>query len=395
MIAYVVHRFPVGTQTFTYDEVRGLRDAGLPLVVVSLRPGEELGWDLSGLVLKMLPGLGSPATVAAVAWWALRRPLALTRCSAFAVVAALGAGSVRTRVAELAALPRGALLARDAAVTGFHAQFANETATTALVAATLARRPFSFRSHSAPPPPLLRRKLRAAAVVLSISEFDRTSLLAVEPGARVEVSRLGVVVPPLAEVPRAPDLVVAVGSLIEKKGHHVLIEACRELIEAGRQLRCQIVGEGPARAGLERQIREAGLDGAVELLGFRTRAEVGALLEQASVCVLASVPSASEGEDGLPVSLLEALARATPCVSTTISAIPEIVLTGETGVLVPPGDAAALATAIGELLGEPARARALGLQGRALVIRQHDPATCAGQAAALLRRASETRAPQR
>ena len=239
MIAYLSQRFPAATETFTYDEVVALATAGLPVEVVSFRPGEPLGWSLDGVAVETLPSLGSPRYVRALGWWLVRRPQRVLLATALVLgaQACRGVGR-RERVARLAALPRGAELARRPGVTLYHAQFAESAATAALVASLLSDRPFSFRSHTAPRPDLLRAKLARAAVVLSISEHDRARLLAVETGARVELARLGVAVADTAP-PGGRDqaLVAAVGSLIEKKGHHVLIEAVGRLREQGLAVR--------------------------------------------------------------------------------------------------------------------------------------------------------------
>lgn len=387
MIAYLSHRFPAGSETFTYDEVVALAAAGLAVEVISFRPGEPLGWPLDGIAVETLPSLDDPVYARALAWWLVRRPHRLLLAAALVVGAqARRRVGVRERAARLAALPRGALLARRSGVTLYHAQFAEAAASAALVASLLSGRSFSFRSHTAPQPDLLRAKLARAAVVLSISEHDRARLLAVEPGARVELSRLGVASAASAAPPagRDPTLVAAVGSLIEKKGHHVLIEAVARLRAQGIAVRCEIAGEGPWRARLEELVAERGLAGCVVLRGALPREEAIALLAAARVAVLASVSSAREGEDGIPVSLMEALAHGTPCVASRLSGVPELVVDGETGLLVPPGDADALAAALARLLADEALAGRLGEGGRRLVRERFDRDACFRRAAALL-----------
>lgn len=384
MIAYLAHRFPVATETFTYDEVGALARRGLEPVVFSFRPGDALDWPLEGTKVRLLPRARSGAYAAALGYWAVRRPFRLLRA---AVWAALGRfprrPTRRERLAALFALPRGALLARERRVRLYHAQFANETATAALIAGYLAGRQFSFRSHTAPNPQLLGLKLRRAALVLSIGERDRASLLAVEPRARVEVARLGVELPSDAE-PKEAGLVVSVGSLIEKKGHHVLIDACRILTDEGVAFRCEIAGDGWMRGELESRIERLGLGGRVLLRGHLDREKALRLLRRASVCVLASVPSEREGEDGVPVVLVEALARRTPCVASELSGIPEVVVHELTGLLVPPGDAAALAAAIRRILRDGELSRFLGEAGREHVAERYEREACYARAAELL-----------
>jgi glycosyltransferase involved in cell wall biosynthesis len=389
VIAYLSHRFPAATETFTYDEVRALRAAGLDVRVFTFRAGDELGWPLEDVDVTQLPA-GPWPYLRALGAWALRRPGRLARAAAWALLGPYHRRPTRReRLAGLAALPRGAFLAQLPDVELYHAQFANEAATAALIAARLAGRPFSFRSHTAPNPQLLREKLERASVVLSISEYDAQLLRTVSPRARVEVARLGVA-PAHPDDPRDPLLIAAVGSLIEKKGHHVLVEACALLARGGVPFRCEIAGEGFLRTELERQIAEASLTEAVVLRGQLGRSETLGLLGRAAVAVLASVPSDAEGEDGIPVALLEALARGTPVVGSALSGIPELVDDGRTGLLVPPGDAAALAAALRRLLDDPALGRRLGDAGRARVREQYDPERVFAQAAAALGRAAQS-----
>jgi glycosyltransferase involved in cell wall biosynthesis len=155
--------------------------------------------------------------------------------------------------------------------------------------------------------------------------------------------------------PRADGPVVAVGRLSPEKDHPTLLRA---VALAGRAapLRWEVAGNGPCRAALERLAAELGLGDRVRFLG--EVADVPALLGRASVFVL---PSLTEG---LSLTLLEATARGLPVVATRVGGNPEVVVDGETGLLVPPGAPAALAGAVLRLLDDPATARRLGAAGR-------------------------------
>jgi glycosyltransferase involved in cell wall biosynthesis len=388
MIAYLVHRFPVATQTFTYDELMVFERTGLDVTVFSFRPGEPLDWPLGPLRVRTLPSALSVASLGALAWWATRAPARLLRSLRWAIGGRfLVRPSLRERVTALLSVPRGAWLARQPSIALFHAQFSNETATTALIAAHLSGRPFSFRSHTAPNPQLLVEKLQRAAVVLAISEHDRNELLAAAPGAHVVLSPLGIPLPPAVEHERDPGLVVSVGSLIEKKGHDVLIEACARLRAEGLDVRCEIAGAGHLHDSLRSLIERLGVQDSVHLLGPLSREDVLARVASASVFALAAVPSRI-GVDGVPVALIEAMAVGTPPVSTALSGIPELVSDGETGLLVEPGDVAGLADALRRLLtDEPLRTR-LGESARAHVRAERDAEVCYAAAAELLSGAS-------
>ena len=103
------------------------------------------------------------------------------------------------------------------------------------------------------------------------------------------------------------------------------------------------IGDGPDRAALERQIAEADLSDRVELLGQRPRDEVIELLGSSDVLVAPSVPTRGGKREGIPVVLMEAMSAGLPVVASALSGIPELVADGVTGLIVPPGDPAAIA----------------------------------------------------
>ena len=149
-----------------------------------------------------------------------------------------------------------------------------------------------------------------------------------------------------AGVARRSNRIMFVGRLVEKKGCAVLIEAVRQL---GDDWSLQIVGDGPLRADLERQA--AGLP--VEFAGSLGRQRLSAAYAEASVAVFPSVAAASGDQDGLPVALLEAMAAGCAVVASRMPGIDAAVVDGESGLLVPPGDATALAAALRRLLDDP------------------------------------------
>jgi glycosyltransferase involved in cell wall biosynthesis len=142
------------------------------------------------------------------------------------------------------------------------------------------------------------------------------------------------------------DYVVSVVARLEPvKGHTYLIEAVRQLIPEYPHLRCLIVGEGRTRAALERQIEQANLQAHICLTGFRD--DIPALLQASDAFCL---PSLSEG---LPYALLEACAYRRPLLVTEVGGMAEFLQHQQTGFLVPPGDAAALAEGLRWLMAHP------------------------------------------
>jgi glycosyltransferase involved in cell wall biosynthesis len=196
--------------------------------------------------------------------------------------------------------------------------------------------------------------LRRARVVAAVSAGIRDELLrrGVSP-SRVEVLSNGVrPSPPLSAIPRrfTPQLVI-IGRLVEGKNVHTAIEAVAALRRRFPALGLVAAGTGQLRDALASRAAALGIADAIELAGFV--ADVGALLA-ASDCMV--MPSASEG---MPMAILEAMAARVPIVASRVGAIPEMVRHQEEALLVPPGDAAALAAAVATLLEDPQRARSV------------------------------------
>jgi glycosyltransferase involved in cell wall biosynthesis len=151
-------------------------------------------------------------------------------------------------------------------------------------------------------------------------------------------------------------LVASVGRLVRQKGHRDLLRAWPRVVAAFPRARLLIVGEGPLRRRLLEETSALGIRDSVTFTGWRT--DIPALLELADMCVHPSL------WEGFGLTLLEAMAAGRCIVASRVSTIPEVVLDGETGRLVPPGDSGALAEAIVQLLADPERRRKLGEAGR-------------------------------
>ena len=163
--------------------------------------------------------------------------------------------------------------------------------------------------------------------------------------------------------------IVAVGRLVEKKGFGVLVEAAARMRDGGAAPGAVVIaGDGPERPALEARVAELGLEGVVELCGALEPAAVRDLLERADVLAMPCVVAADGDRDTMPIVVKEALAMEIPVVASDEVGLPEVVRDGW-GRLVAPGDAGALAAALGELLGRaPAERAAMGARGRAFVL---------------------------
>jgi glycosyltransferase involved in cell wall biosynthesis len=241
----------------------------------------------------------------------------------------------------------GAVLARrlrDTGVEHIHAYHGYYASWIAMVAARLLGIRFSLSLHGSDllvNASYLDLKLQDCEFCRTISEYNRQHILAnfpTIPAEKILVKRLGVDVPvaTVAEVREKDDprplRLLAVGRLHAVKNHQFLVRACYLLREAGVPTECWIVGEGPERRGLEFLIGDLHLEDAVRLVGAVPREQVGCFYDRADLVVLTS------RSEGIPLVLMEAMARARIVLAPAITGIPELVIDGKTGFLYQPGD---------------------------------------------------------
>ena len=225
---------------------------------------------------------------------------------------------------------------------------------------------FHLQKHS-----FSRWKYRQVDTFVAASDAIRHILIGDGiPASRIVVVHDGIDVERLLKTPESPvreqfwlphgaPVIVNVGALVGHKGQRYLIEAMPLVLRQVADGHLVILGEGELRPALEKQIRDLGLEKHAILAGFRE--DVVSLMRSADLFVMSSVT------EGLGSALLDAMALGLAVVGTRAGGIPEAVVHGKTGLLVPPADPAALAAAIVELLTDPARRQALGDAGRARV----------------------------
>jgi glycosyltransferase involved in cell wall biosynthesis len=161
-----------------------------------------------------------------------------------------------------------------------------------------------------------------------------------------------------AGLPAGAPLVGIVAALRPEKNHALFLTAATRVLARMPAARFVIAGDGPARAEVERLCRESGLGERVAMLG--TRQDVAALYRSLDVAVLSSHPIV----ETLPVTMMEAAACGTPAVATAVGSVADVVADGETGFVVPAGDADALAERIVRLLADPSLRSRLGAAAR-------------------------------
>jgi glycosyltransferase involved in cell wall biosynthesis len=376
----LVNEFPRLSETFVMGDLLGLEAAGARLHVFSLRrPEVELAHEavqhLRARVeyLPEIPGRQLRLLLRAiqVALFA-RDPRRFTRG-----LAEIYASPDYSR----ARLQQALLLARRLDRIGsppLYVHFAHKPATVGRFAALLLGLPFAISAHAVDiwitPVPELRAKFRDARLVLCCYEeaFDYVREIA-DGTARVELAPHGVVIPPQpSRAEQSPPVLLSVGRLVEKKGFDTVIRAARVMCDQGLEFEVRIAGDGPLWPSLQRLVNELDLAGTVRFLGPLTIQELEPQYAAAAAFVLACRVGSDGNRDGLPNTVLEAMARGLPVVSTTLASVAEAVTDGEHGLLAPADDHSALAAALARLLNDPDLRSRLGAAARVRVLERYD-----------------------
>ena len=313
-IAYILRIFPKLSETFIATELAELGRRGLEVVILSLMPpSAELGHELA-----------ATSGLEAVTFYEPKEFLAVLK-------------EFRPQL--------------------LHAHFATDATAMAIELAAELDLPFTFTAHGydihRKAPPDFSARAAAASAVVTVSEANAAFMADTfgVPRARIRVIPCGVdteVFRPRQNAlfsggPGLP-LIVCVARQVVVKNLSLLLESCALLRDRGTGFRCVLIGDGPCRAELEQTLVQLRLQDCVQMPGAAAQNEVLDWWQRATVAVLTS------DNEGMPVSLMEAAACGVPAVATAVGGVPELVQDGMTGLLTPPGDPAALASALERML---------------------------------------------
>ncbi len=371
--------YPRLSETFIAQELRGLEKAGMDLVLVAMRrPTDRKRHPVHDEIVAPVtylpeylheePGRVLAALVSALPrpgfWRALRRFLS-----------DLPRDFTRNRARRFGqALVLAREWPRDA--EALHAHFIHTPASVAAYAGTIMGMSWTCSAHAkdiwTSPDWELAQKLEDARWVVTCTASGHAHLqsLAARPQTvhlsyhGLDLERFGRYAGARSDADGSdaerPVTIVSVGRAVEKKGYDTLLEALALLPEQ-LHWRFEHIGGGDLLEKLKRQAEALGIAGRVSWKGALAQEEVLAHYRRADIFALACRIAPDGDRDGLPNVLVEASSQNLPCVSTTVSGVPELIADGENGLLVPPDDPSALAAALGRLIRDPALRRRLGL----------------------------------
>jgi len=383
-IAFVLKGYPRLSEAFIAQEIAALERRGLDILIVSLRhPTERRIHPVHAQIraaLLYLPEylLLEPLRVLR-AWWQMRR-LPTYRAARALWLRDLARDPTPNRVRRFGqALVLARELPRD--VRALHAHFLHTPASVTRYTALLRELKWTASAHAKDiwtiPDWEKREKLASCEWLVTCTAINRDHLAALAPPGRVALVYHGLersrFPRPQSERRRRdgrdatnPVVLLSVGRLVEKKGIDVLLEALARLPE-GVHWRLVLVGGGALRSKLERRVKALGIAGRCAWRGAMTQDALLGEYRAADLFVLPSRIARSGDRDGLPNVLLEAQSQGLACISTAVSAIPELIRDGVTGVLVAPDSPGELARSLAALIADPGRRHALGEAGRARV----------------------------
>lgn len=390
-VLYMSGELPVRSETFVYREVLALRSLGIDIRTASVHaPTRDLdNGDVLAEMAKNTVEIYSKGKVALLRDMfaeTLAHPVRSIKTMALCKLDAIFSRDVTLRrkpkviwqgIAALSLAHR----VRDLGITHIHAHMAHVPTTIGMYAAKQLGISFSFTGHANdifPNRTLLREKLRRAAWVNCISEWHRDFYQSVvnRPDNDYPVIRCGVDTD-LYEATPAPNQetleVLSVGRLVEKKGMDVLIRAAGEIaLNSGPSIRVRIAGDGPQYNDLQALVGVLPPNAEVELLGETDNDTVMQLMTEADIFALPCRVAKSGDRDGIPVVLMEAMARGRCVISGDLETIRELIEHDRSGMMIPPGDQDSLTEHLIALAKDRDRVDELGRNARYRIEEEFD-----------------------
>ncbi len=362
-IAYLINQYPMVSHSFIRREILALERLGFEVVRIALRGWADEVVDEQDRIERTRTRYvlrdGAPVMLLALARALVTRPTSLNR--ALALACRMGRRADRPLYVHLIYLAEACRIEpwlSKAGVRHLHAHFGTNSAEVAMLVRTLGGPNWSFTVHGPeefdkPQFIGLAEKIRHCAFVVAVSSYTRSQIyrwVEHQHWPKVQVVHCGLdaayFAGPVIAAPIARRL-VCVGRLCEQKGQLLLVEAAHRLMAQGVNFELVLAGGGEMRGAIEALIARHNLQGRVRITGWISGEQVRNEILAARALVL---PSFAEG---LPVVIMEAMALRRPIISTFVGGIPELVLPGEHGWLVPAGDVESLMHSMRACLDTP------------------------------------------
>jgi colanic acid/amylovoran biosynthesis glycosyltransferase len=382
-VAYFINQYPKVSHTFVRREIKALERIDVAVARYSLRSNSNDLVDQEDVNEASLTSYILDQGLLQILWTFLvagvTRPMRSLRVFFLAFI--VGWRSERGMLRNFAYVLEGAQLAKWCSrdqVQHIHAHFGTNSATVAMFASEFCDLPFSFTAHGADELDIARtrdmqEKLRRASFIVAASWYVRSQLMRkieFPVWNKIKVVHCGLdgdfLECDTPQFPKSPQI-LCVGRLCDEKAQLLLVLAVAQLKKRRIDFRLVLAGDGPNRAQIERAVAEAGLQENVTITGWVSGERVRQEIASATLFVLPSLI------EGLPVAIMEAMALGRPVISTFIAGIPELVISGETGWLVPAGDVEALAGELANALSlSEIQLRKIGEAGKKRVRDRHD-----------------------
>lgn len=387
-VGYIMSRFPTLSETFILDEVLALKRRGFDVTLFPLiRERSQSRHPETALVdgdLMYTPFVSRSILAAnwRIFWSDPGRYLRILLSTFLKVIPSanftIGAAGIWLKSVYLAAE------ARRRGIGHIHAHFCTHPTLAAWIICRFVGIPYSFTAHGSDlhvDQTMLAEKIRCARFAVMISQYNleftvarvgealRQKMLLIHCG--IDTSAFAA-----SAVPEGGPLrILCIASLRPVKGHVPLLRACRILSDRGIDWHLTLIGDGELRNELASLSRDLEISPRVEFLGQQTRPVVLDNLKDCQLVALTSVMDKQGRREGVPVSLMEALAVGRPVVTSRLSGIPELIEHAHTGLLAEPGNPLDIADCLQWVFEHPIEARALAQHGRQRVLKSFDLTT--------------------
>ncbi len=390
-IAYILKGYPRISETFISNEILLLEQHGFSIRLISMRhPRESFSHDSVKKIAAKVDYLPTellfdlPRLLVPNIFLAVKRPVNYLKALTLAGERYKRTGKIATLKHLLqAGYMTNRVLLKEPDITHLHGHFAHSPTSVTMFGSILSGLPYSFTAHAkdiyTSNPAQLKEKIDAANFVVTCTRHNVEYLrqIAQESPTPIHCIYHGIDLalfnhPEEKPTPSQPYKLFTVARMTEKKGLPTVYKALSIIKQQGIAIKHVLIGDGDDREDILKLIRSLDLEDECTLLGTRTHKEVLNQFKESDLFVLGCEIAKNGDRDGIPNVLVESLAMGVPAISTTVSAIPEILQHGKTGLTVPPSNPEELAKGIIKILQDNDFRKEIIANGKSWVSEQFD-----------------------